>query len=83
MPANETESNLLAAAEENNTDAFLSTLLLARVILPVPTWTPPGIASAGPYFPWQIEEIDGQRFIAVFTSPERLAEHSHAGSGLR
>jgi hypothetical protein len=74
-PANETESNLLAAAEENNTDSFLSTLLLARIILPVPLGMP---GTAKPHdrdFPWQIEEIDGKPFIAVYTSPERLAEH--------
>jgi hypothetical protein len=74
-PANETESNLLAAAETNNTDAFLSTLLLARVILPVPISMPPGSRPRDKYFPWQIEESDGQRTIAVFTSPERMSEH--------
>ena len=76
VPANETESNLLAAADENNTDAFLSTLLLARVILPVPVGTPTNARPRDPNFPWQIEFADGQRFIAVFTSPERLAEHT-------
>lgn len=75
-PANETESNLLAAAEENNTDSFLSTLLLARVILPVPAGTPNNARPRDPSFPWQIETADGQRFIAVFTSPERLEEHT-------
>ena len=50
-PANETESNLLAAAEENNTDAFLSTLLLARVIVPVPTWHARRRAAARPELP--------------------------------
>ncbi len=74
-PANETESNLLAAAETNNTDSFLSTLLLARVILPVPISMPPGSRPRDKYFPWQIEESDGQRSIAVFTSPERMAEY--------
>lgn len=74
-PANETESNLLTAAQENNTDTFLSTLLLARVILPVPISMPPGSRPRDKYFPWQIEESDGQRFIAVFTSPERMSEH--------
>jgi hypothetical protein len=75
VPANETESNLLAAVLENNNDAFLSTLLLARVIVPVPAGTSNGIRPRDPSFPWQIETGDGQRFIAVFTSPERLEEH--------
>jgi len=75
VPANETETNLLAAAQENNNDAFLSTLLLARVMVPVPVGTPNGTRPRDPSFPWQIETADGQRFIAVFTSPERLDEH--------
>ncbi|HEY7222298.1 MAG TPA: SseB family protein [Micromonosporaceae bacterium] len=75
VPANETESDLLAAAETNNTDSFLSTLLLARVILPVPISMPPGSRPRDKYFPWQIEEADGERLIAVFTSPERLADY--------
>jgi hypothetical protein len=77
-PANETESNLLSAAEENNTDAFLSTLLLARVILPVPVGTPNTVRPHDTDFPWQIDEMDGQPFISVFTSPERLSEHQPA-----
>ncbi len=80
-PANETESNLLAAADENNTDAFLSTLLLARVILPVPAGTPTGARPRDRDFPWQVESSDGQRFIPVFTSPERLREHRGSRPG--
>lgn len=80
-PANETESNLLVAAEENNTDAFLSTLLLARVILPVPVGTPSNARPRDEDFPWQIDEMDGQPFISVFTSPERLSEHRPARLG--
>jgi hypothetical protein len=75
VPANETESELLAAAVTNNTDAFLSTLLLARVILPVPISMPPGSRPRDKYFPWQIEETDGERLIAVFTSPDRLDDY--------
>ncbi len=77
-PANETEANLLAAAEVNNTDAFLSTLLLAQVILPVPAATPTAARPRDPDFPWQIGEADGQSYIAVFTSPERLADHGRS-----
>jgi len=76
VPANETEVNLLAAAEENNTDAFLSTLLLARIILPVPHGTPSNARPRDGNFPWQTERVDGQRFIPVYTSPERFAEHA-------
>jgi hypothetical protein len=81
VPANETESNLLGAAETNNTDSFLSTLLLARVILPVPISMPPGSRPRDKYFPWQIEETDGQRLIAVFTSPERMSEYGQSRFG--
>jgi hypothetical protein len=76
VPANETEVNLLAAAEENNTDAFLSTLLLARIILPVPHGTQSTARPRDGDFPWQTERVDGQRFIPVYTSPERFAEHA-------
>src|SRR5262245_25658193 len=76
VPANETEVNLLAAAEENNTDAFLSTLLLARIILPVPHGTPSNARPRDGDFPWQTERVDGQRYIPVYTSPERFAEHA-------
>ena len=76
VPANETEVNLLAAAEENNTDAFLSTLLLARIILPVPHGTPSTARPRDGDFPWQTERLDGQRYISVYTSPERFAEHA-------
>ena len=36
-PANEVETNLLTAATTGQTDNFLSTLLLARVLVPIPT----------------------------------------------
>jgi hypothetical protein len=75
VPANETEAKLLSAVESNNTDAYLSTLLLARVILPVPISMPPGSRPRDKYFPWQIEEVDGERRISVFTSAERLADY--------
>jgi hypothetical protein len=79
--ANQTETNLLLAAEDNNTDQFLSTLLLARVVVPVPKGTSPNMLPADPAFPWQLDEIDGEPFIPVFTSPERLAEHMHERLG--
>lgn len=81
VPANRTESSLLAAAQANNTDEFLSTLLLARVIVPVPIGTPSTIKPSSIDFPWQLEEADGQIFLCVFTSPERLAEYTKTRLG--
>ena len=40
QPANDVERNLLQAAEAGNTDSFLSTLLLATVLLRVPPGVP-------------------------------------------
>jgi hypothetical protein len=80
-PANETEESLFQAAEENNTDTFLSTLLLAKVVVPVPPGTPGDARPSDPRFPWQLEEIDGQPYISVFTSAERLAEHAQSRRG--
>jgi hypothetical protein len=80
-PANDTESQLLGAVERNNTDAFLSTLLLARVIVPVPGGTPADVRPRDRNFPWIIEEMDGQRYICVFTSPERMAERGFSRYG--
>src|SRR4029079_1575047 len=77
-PANQTEANLLLAADDNNTDQFLSTLLLATVIVPVPVGTSVHMLPADPSFPWQLEEIDAEVYVSVFTSPERLAEHTQS-----
>src|SRR5262249_33445358 len=69
----ETEESLLAAAESSNTDSFLSTLLLARVLLP---------GGADPVellddpASWRIEDIDGSSYAVVFTSAERLTQHA-------
>lgn len=82
VPANETESHLRIAKEDGNTDAFLSTLLLARVVVPVPVGTASSVRPQDRDFPWQIEEIDGQDFIVIYTSAERLAEHRLAGHAM-
>jgi hypothetical protein len=81
-PANDTEVSLLAAVEENNTDSFLSTLLLARVILPVPLGASAGVHPRDRDFPWRIEGAGAQRFIALYTSPERLADHTYGRPGV-
>ena len=76
MPANEVEHDLFHAADDGSTDAFLSTLLLARVLLPVAHRLGGRAARpASPGFVWRTEELDGETFLVVFTSPERLADH--------
>lgn len=79
VPANEVEANLLAAASDNQTDTFLSTLLLARVLVPVPGGESTTAAPGDPNFAWRREQIDGQPFVVVFTSPERMEEHLGTG----
>jgi hypothetical protein len=69
VPANSVEQSLLEAAGANSTDQFLSTLLLARVLVP-------GWSGDGPVTPsiWRTEDLSGGPHLVVFTSPERLAE---------
>ncbi|MER7418772.1 SseB family protein [Micromonospora peucetia] len=78
QPANEVEENLLDAAGAGSTDTFLSTLLLARVLLPVAAESAPGSRPGEPGFVWRTEELDGETFVVVHTSPERLADHTDA-----
>lgn len=75
-PANEVEQNLLDAATDGSTDNFLSTLLLARVLLPVEPTSAPGARPGDEGFRWRTESLDGEKYVVVFTSPERLAEHA-------
>ncbi|MCM0675867.1 SseB family protein, partial [Micromonospora phytophila] len=75
-PANEVEENLLDAAGAASTDTFLSTLLLARVLLPVSAASAKGSRPGEAGFVWRTEELDGETFVVVYTSPERLAEHT-------
>jgi hypothetical protein len=74
-PANPVEESLLAAAGDGSTDNFLSTLLLARVLLPVADGSAPGARPGGEGFIWRTETIDDEPYLVAFTSPERLAEH--------
>ena len=71
-PANEVEANLLAAASSAKTDNFLSTLLLAKVLIPIPTGESADVRPDDPAFPWRREVVDGQAYLVVFTSPERM-----------
>ncbi|MFC0507583.1 SseB family protein [Micromonospora costi] len=75
QPANAVEEDLLGAVGAASTDSFLSTLLLARVLLPVAAESSPGSRPGDPGFVWRTEEVDGETFVVVYTSPERLADH--------
>ena len=74
-PANEVERSLLEAAGDGSTETFLSTLLLAKVLLPVSPDSLPGARPGDEGFVWGIDDIDGSTHIVVYTSPERLADH--------
>ncbi|WP_285791771.1 SseB family protein [Micromonospora sp. NBRC 101691] len=73
--ANDVEEELLAAAGTGSTDTFLSTLLLARVLLPVAPDAAPGSRPGETGFVWRTEQLDGEPYVIVYTSPERLADH--------
>ncbi|WP_371821369.1 SseB family protein [Catellatospora sp. IY07-71] len=75
VPANTVEEQLFEAAEAGNTDAFLSTLLLATVLLPGGADGPrPG----EPGYRWQPRDIDGEPHIVCYTSPERMPAPTEA-----
>ncbi|MEU4593244.1 SseB family protein [Micromonospora aurantiaca (nom. illeg.)] len=76
VPANDVEEDLLAAAGSGSTDGFLTTLLLARVLLPVAPDSATGSRPGDPGFVWHADQVDGGRCVSVYTSPERLAEHT-------
>ncbi|HEV8569661.1 MAG TPA: SseB family protein [Actinoplanes sp.] len=76
VPANDVERDLYDAADAHSTDRFLSTLLLATVLLPVADDSRPGSVPGEPGFEFRTEEIDGERFLVVFTSRDRLTEHN-------
>ncbi|TYB37727.1 hypothetical protein FXF50_12410 [Micromonospora sp. AP08] len=76
VPANEVEEDLLSAAGGGSTDSFLTTLLLARVLLPVAADSVAGSRPGDPGFVWCTEQIDGGTYVVVYTSPERLADRT-------
>ncbi|HET6212041.1 MAG TPA: SseB family protein [Micromonosporaceae bacterium] len=78
VPANDVEVSLLAAVEEGNTDSFLSTLLLATVLIPVRPGAPTGAQPGEEGFGWLTETLEDQPYVVVFTSPERLVAHRGA-----
>ncbi|WP_326561419.1 SseB family protein [Micromonospora sp. NBC_01796] len=75
VPANDVEESLLTAAGDGSTDTFLSTLLLAKVLLPVSAAAVPGSRPGDDGFVWNTERMDGETYVVVFTSPERIADH--------
>ncbi|MFI7602795.1 SseB family protein [Actinoplanes sp. NPDC049681] len=75
IPANEVERNLYHATLDHSTDAFLSTLLLATVLVPVADNSRPGSSPGESGFASRTEEMDGERFLVVFTSRDRLSDH--------
>ncbi|MBM2617998.1 SseB family protein [Actinoplanes sp. LDG1-06] len=77
-PANDVEQDLFDAASVHNTDTFLSTLLLATVLVPVANHSRPGSAPGESGFAFRTEQIDGETFLVVFTSKDRLDEHHTA-----
>ncbi|CCH15477.1 SseB family protein [Micromonospora lupini] len=74
-PANTVEEDLLGAAGAGSTDTFLSTLLLARVLLPAAADSVRGSRPGDPGFVWRTAQLDGETYVVVYTSPERLADH--------
>jgi hypothetical protein len=75
QPANTVEEDLLGAAGAGSTDTFLSTLLLARVLLPAEANSVRGSRPGDPGFVWRTAQLDGDTYVVVYTSPERLADH--------
>ncbi|MEO3773799.1 SseB family protein [Micromonospora sp. B9E7] len=74
-PANTVEEDLLGAAGSGSTDTFLSTLLLARVLLPAAPDSLRGSRPGDVGFVWRTAQLDGETYVVVYTSPERLADH--------
>ena len=75
VPANDVERELFEAASGGSTDGFLSTLLLATVLVPVAHQSRPGSAPGESGFAFRTEDIAGETFLIVFTSKDRLGEH--------
>ncbi|MFV2012475.1 MULTISPECIES: SseB family protein [unclassified Micromonospora] len=74
-PANDVERDLVAAAGGGGSNSFLSTLLLAKVLLPVSESSVAGSRPGDEGFTWRTETAADGTFVVVFTSPERIAEH--------
>ncbi|MDY7085200.1 MAG: SseB family protein [Actinomycetota bacterium] len=75
VPANAVEQDLFDAANAHNTDSYLSTLLLATILVPVADHSRPGSSPGESGFAFRTEQVDDETFLVVFTSRDRLAEH--------
>ncbi|WP_412738809.1 SseB family protein [Krasilnikovia sp. MM14-A1259] len=75
IPANPVEQDLYIAAGSRSTDAFLSTLLLATVLVPVAGTSRPGSAPGESGFAFRTEDLSGEPYLVVFTSRDRLADY--------
>src|SRR5690606_9776302 len=73
-PANDLERQL-SDAVGGGLDLSLSILLLAKVLLPVADGADPAVRPGDPAFQWRTDKLDGDPYVAVFTSPELLAAH--------
>ncbi|WP_433533690.1 SseB family protein [Micromonospora sp. CA-263727] len=69
QPANATEQALLAAAEADDRQAFLSELAAAALLLPVSPAAAAGREPAG----WPTAQHDGVTHVMVYTSPAAIA----------
>jgi hypothetical protein len=76
VPANSVEQQLLDAADAGNTDSFVSTLLLATVLLLVPKGSKDsGFHPGDADFEWHTRDLAGGPYVVCYTSSERLAEN--------
>ncbi|MGX6605395.1 SseB family protein [Micromonosporaceae bacterium Da 78-11] len=75
VPANDVERELFEAADAKNHDVFLSTLLLSTVLVPVANHSRPGSTPGESGFAFRTEQMEGEQFLVVFTSKDRLSEH--------
>jgi hypothetical protein len=64
IPANSVEQQLYEAAEAGNTDLFLSTLLLATILIPKSSGTTNG--------QWRPQPIEGEPHIVSYTSAQHI-----------
>jgi hypothetical protein len=77
-PANDLESELLAAAVGDSGESPLSILLLAKVLLPLADGADGQVRPGDERFVWRTEEIDGRTCVVAFTSDKQLAAHLDA-----
>lgn len=72
-PADPAEAMMHRAQRSGDPGAYLDMLVMREVLLPLSAPAAPEDL-ARPGFPWRVETVHGQPTLAVFTSPQRLAE---------